>query len=360
MDRAKVRIDARGITRACYGLALLGHFTRTMRRWAFSAPCLCLGLCTHTTDASAHADAKRAPEHLTSPARATLRGHSSFARHALIFDNMLALRTTPWGAVNRFALGYRRQFIDKSAPLFADTYFAAKATTSITPTFALAGARVEFAPLAIVRLAFTQQFVGYFGNLGNLQSFADPRAETSPQALRENRKAGRSYASWGYVTQIEWILQARLKQWIARNEVTSQFSLLQVRAGDRMFFDRLLDLATPNHGWSHTNNFDVFFERRPGQMFGLRSTTIASHFAAQHQVPGTGNKPFNAWIERVGPAWLQKLPLRTKRASTVTSVFALVQWHLIHPYRTGQSVSAAIPTISAGVIVSGELWRSKP
>ena len=37
------------------------------------------------------------------------------------------------------------------------------------------------------------------------------------------------------------------------------------------------------------------------------------------------------------------------------SVFSLIQWHITHPYRTGEDVNQAVPYFALGLSVTGSL-----
>ena len=275
----------------------------------------------------------------------------------LVFDNMLALRVAPYGLVNRFSLALRRDLSSRNEPLFSDSHIALRAVVSATPTFLQGGGRLEIQPLAVIKIGLSAQRIFYFGNLGNLQSAGDASADFSPDTLIANQRAELSYSAGGNVFSGDILLQAKVGNLVVRNEAALQWSAIDLRMGDTVYFDRLLDSAVFNEGWVLTSNADVLYLATPRLYLGARYTLIEPTIGGRRRAVLQDDLVPIDTIQRLGPALLFDFSENDANNSRRWSVFLLTQWHLMHPYRRGQEVSAGVPSVMAGVILSSDLWR---
>lgn len=280
------------------------------------------------------------------------------ARHRIVYDNLLAARTSPLGLVNRFSLGYRRQLIRRPGALFAESQGSAKLRSNITPAFVTAGPRLEIQPLTILRFAASYQFVQYFRTFGTLQSFPDARAEHSQALLDRRRDAGEHYAARGHQIDLSVLTQAKVGPVIMRNESIFRWSAMDLSEGDRVFHDKLLDTLVPNRGITYIHDFDLLFDLPRRIKVGARWNVVAPMYRAQHFADGQDRvNDFNGPVHRLGPAFLIELFDRPGQRFNQPSLFVLTLWHLRHRYRTGAEFSAAVPTVMAGMLFNGDLWR---
>ncbi|MEE9385684.1 MAG: hypothetical protein V3V08_19920 [Nannocystaceae bacterium] len=276
-------------------------------------------------------------------------------RNRWVYENLSAARVAPAGLVDRVQLGYRRQLVPRASPLWRESQASLKLDTTLTPAYVTLGPTIAVQPLTVVRVSASYQWVNYFGNFGNLQSYTTPLAGHSSAARTAAQKAGLSYATTGHQINLASMLQGRYGPAIVRAELNMRWVALGLRPGDRVHFDQYVDTIIPDHGFTAVMDADGLWELEGGWLLGARYSLVAPLFQAKHYNLGEVRPPRGVAIFRLGPAVLYRLFQRPGAAFDEPSLFAIAQWHLRHPYRTGEEVPAAIPTVMAGFMFKGDL-----
>ncbi len=295
-----------------------------------------------------------------SPAETNRGWRPQAGPNLLHYDNLVAVRMNPIGVVNLFRLGYRRVLWTRPGQLFEGTYADIKAQAFLNPAYARVGPLVEVMPLAIVRLSARYTYAGYWNAFGLLQSFPSATADASPSDLRDNADAGETYATGGHVVTLQGLVQARFLGVALRDEVTAQWSKLDLRDGDVVFHEQFFDLLVPNAGWVFVNDLDLFYTFDFGLVVGARYTVTHAVYENRHfapaEVPSNPNTPHH----RVGPAVLYTFFRRPGARFDNLTFILLAQWWARHRYRTGQDVHAAYPYLVLGLGFDGQLWPTRP
>lgn len=276
-------------------------------------------------------------------------------RHRLIYRNFTAGRVNPPGLVNETTLGYRRQFVARNSPLFLDSFALVGGHAYVTPAFVRVGPTVEFQPLAALNLGVTYDFVGAFGNLGQIQSFASPTDRAGPDEFSDNKAAGRHYATWGHLVTLSALLQAKVKRIVLRTSTKAYWSDLRLRNGDRVYYDQSLDIVVPDRGWSIINETDFIYLFDKGLRLLVRHSLTHAFYERRHFMPGEPVSQPNGPTSRLGPAVAFTFFDRPGVRFNKPTVFLLSQWWLRHRWRTGEQVSAGIPYAAVGFAFEGDL-----
>jgi len=142
------------------------------------------------------------------------------------------------------------------------------------------------------------------------------------------------------------------------------FHDMDLREGDRVWYDQYLDLLIPGTGWTLANDLDVLWQIPMDEdgamlMLGARYTVATPLYAATDFLPGESQEHENGPFHRLGPMFVYTFFDRPGAAFNKPSLIAIVSWHLAHRYRTGADTSQALPYAVLAFAFTGELWRAQ-
>jgi len=263
----------------------------------------------------------------------------------LYLESLFAGRVNPKGLQERVAVSYRRRLFNGESILVKDTYLSVGPVVTLTPGFVSGGAQVQFMPLAVLRLTARYEAIGFFGAFGQLLAFEDEAVNFGPE-VRDALGAGTS--AGGSIWTFEGLVQMKLGGIAVRNNFIGMRSDIGVPAGTTTWFDQRTDLLVAAHGWSWTNDADLLLQPGGGLTVGGRWSSAQ----AFHELDRT---PAAKTTHRVGPIVAYTLYNKPGAAFNTPTFFLLSQWHVAHPYRSGQEVSSALPNIAFGFAFTGDL-----
>ncbi len=280
------------------------------------------------------------------------------ARKATIPKNRLThssatfARVNPLGLIEQAQLGWRHRMLDKPASnvLFGDTYTLLGATARLSPAFARGGLHAEISPVAVFKAWVDLEGVAYFGTFDQITSFDDPSPAYDDDSL-DALAAGQPTGGW--VLTGGAVLQAKAGPVAVRSTFQATRFALDLPAGDTWFYDQIWDRLAPNESFMFLNDADVlgvFEHARVGARWtwtGAADQPAESLAAMGHHRVG----PLFAWQFREGPPGT-----RFNRPT----FFALTQWWLAHPYRTGAAQPQALPMVALGFAFQGDLLGPPP
>jgi hypothetical protein len=112
-------------------------------------------------------------------------------------------------------------------------------------------------------------------------------------------------------------------------------------------------------GWVGQNETDVVYLWTSSFIVGLRYTLTIAWYPSDAYGPGEPQDNPNTPINKLGPvaAW-QFLQSDRGLIQRGNLLFA-AQWYLTHRYRTGDTVSGALPFLGLALVFSGDLVRSR-
>lgn len=282
-------------------------------------------------------------------------------RHRVYYKNLLAARLNPLGLEDRIELGYALRLWDSPSILWRDAFVGIALTPTLSPAVSRLGATLSFKPVAVLLVSASAYWVKWFGTFEYLQSYAWAHAEFSDTALDRGEELGLNYDTQGF--EAEFQIQALAKVWqiVLRNDLKFYYDDMSLRGADRLFYNIRIDHLVPDEGWSLTNDTDLVWLSDFGLVAGLRTTVTHAFYRDADFLPtedpdDTDNTP----TVRLGPlvAWIIDDDLH--RAFDRPTVLAVVNWWLVHRYRTGEDVEQAIPYFVLGFSFEGELWASQP
>lgn len=309
------------------------------------------------TETTAPGDLKTPPPHDGSPRAA--RRPVWMPPHRLVYRNFTAARVGPLGLVNETTLGYRAQLVRKATRLFTDSYALVAAKAFLTPAFVRIGPVVEIQPLAVLNFGASYDFVGTFGNLGQLQSYPSAADRSGPDEFQRNDDAGRNYRTRGHLVSLWGLLQGRVKNVVVRTATRALWSSFKLRKGDRVYYDQALDIPMGNRGWAILNETDLIY-MFPKLRLAVRHSLTHAFYERKHFAPGEPVSQPNGPTSRLGPAVAYTFFDRPGTRFNRPTVFALSQWWLQHRWRTGAERHAAIPYAAIGFAFEGDIVPYRP
>lgn len=280
-------------------------------------------------------------------------------RHRLVFSNVLVLRLNPVGMAAQVRLGYQLRLFDttvRQGPLFRDTFLFLGISPRINPTSINLGPAIEIQPLSMFNLRVAFEFISFFSTLGLLQSFSSPVDEYDDRLLRDcastdrvvlQARCGgasepRNYKASGLHLMIEPLLQAKFGPIAIRNKLSFEYWYLHARAGDRVFYDIILDTLAPRNGWVMANDLDVLFVSMFGLTAGLRYSVVQPLYRAADFRPGEESVHDNGH-QRLGPLIAFTFFDRGYTGFNKPTLLLIMGWYLDHRYRGGQAPAGVLP-----------------
>ncbi|MBN1532075.1 MAG: hypothetical protein JXA20_05380 [Spirochaetes bacterium] len=239
-------------------------------------------------------------------------------RLRLCLSSLTVGRYNPLGLSVQHRLMYSLRLFDSSSPLFRDTFIALGPSLKINPTNLKAGPLLEFQPLALVHLRLGYEFVRFFGTSGHLQSFPFREVPYSDSYHDHHRNLG--YAASGHRYFIEPALQMKAGPVAARTIFTLEWWSVDLRRGDRFFYDPTLDSILPTGELVWANDTDLLYI--DGRLIlGVRWSSVFPGSRRYHMRVG----PVVAWSFNTDDYSLLNRP----------TVLLVLGWYLRHPSRGG-------------------------
>lgn len=268
----------------------------------------------------------------------------------LYYSNSVFARGNPLGLIDVFRIGWRHRLSDKDSLLLRDTSTFVAASVIATPAWARVGAYAEVQPIALLRVFADVSAIGYFGTFDQALSWDDPSARYSDQTIAA--EGDRARPTTGWVATVGGTLQAKAGPIAIRS--TAQASRFDIDIDDDVvFYDQYWDRLAPNKGLMLLNDLDVLYVRGDLRL-GSRYTTTLN---LTDRVEGADGSLTH---HRVGPLIAYQLGTKPHgSAFNRPTVFALAQWWVQHPYRTGEEQPAGLPLIAAGFAFDGDLIPGK-
>jgi hypothetical protein len=289
-------------------------------------------------------------------------------QHRFFHRSLLAVRVNPLGLFYDGRFGYRLRLYRSEKTALRDNHLGIGLAPVVSPAFMRVGPFIEFTPATFLTLWGTVTFVQYFGTfdlaasfpsagsgLDGQNSFSDATIRTRSQPVGNPVD---NYLANGWEVTLGVDLQAKVGPMILRNKMRFVRPEMKLRAGDRIIYDQLYDVAAPNYGWYWTNDLDVLWQGIQNKLVaGARFTATVPFNDARHFEPGEAQEARNAMM-RVGPFVGYTFFSRDGAGFNNPTIFLLAQWWLLHRYRAGQEVSQALPLMGVGFQFTGDFVHS--
>ena len=288
-------------------------------------------------------------------------------QHRIVYRDLTLFRWNPIGLISDARITYRLRLYESEKLAFRDNFLGVGIAPAVSGGFLRGGPMIEFQPATFLQLWGIYEFVGYFGAFNFLQSYptADSTRVNYSDSELERRgdlpkgDPAKNYATTG--TQVLFGANAQFKfgPVVVRDQIRFGRANMDLRAGDRTYYDIFYDLLTGNRGFWMANDADLLFQALDSRLtVGLRYSMGQAFYRPEHFDTADDQAKAPGAIHRAGPlaAWTFKKP---DGAALEPTVLLVLNWWLKSPYRTGQDVSQAVPYIVAALNITGDLLPQK-
>lgn len=285
-------------------------------------------------------------------------------KHSITYTSLLAVRVNPLGLEERLWIGYQYRLYDKSKTILNGSNLGIFFRPVVSPAVTLIGLTLQVQPAAVLRLRATYSYVAYFGSFQFFQSFQSPHDDFSDTRLSAMADRGQNYQTTGSQVELEALIQARVKKLVFRSSTNANYNMMNMRGDDKLFYAIRQDVLVANNAWMLYNDTDLLWmqplngPRHATILAGARASFIMPFYPDSVYGPGDIQDNPNGPIVRVGPELgyiFYDRPERNPRFNRPT-LLLVPQWNVVHPWRTGRDVAAAIPTTVLAFVFTGQLW----
>ena len=279
--------------------------------------------------------------------------------HRIVHRNTFALRYNPLGLLYDGRFSYRLRLYQSEGKALRDNFIGVGLAPTLSPAFLRVGPFVEFNPASMFGLWGAIQFVQYFGSFDLAQGFAGAQSDFSDTAIRLAR--GTNYAANGYEVTLGANFQAKVWNIIVRSQARLIYGNLNLRPGQRTYYDQFYDVLMPNQGWMFVNDLDLLYQTLENKLIaGARYTATAPLYdPARHFDPAYADVAVDNSMHRVGPFVGYTFKIEDGAAFNNPTVFLLIQWWIKHRFRTGADTSGALPLMGVGFQMTGDFLSIK-
>ena len=282
-----------------------------------------------------------------------------------VHRNSLFLRWNPIGFIYDARFIYRQRLYYEDSEALSDNFVGIGLAPSASPAFVRLGAYVEFQPLSLLTLWANYEVIGYTGLFNFLQSFPSADSDFRDSKLSELGRLPAGDPAKNYpTTGTQLLLVANFQVRLGNVAVRSQFRAMRpdmnLRSGDRVFYDIFYDILAPNRGWMMTNDADVMWQSDLGPKneqltLGLRHTWTQAFYGPEHFESGVAQADPNTPMHRLGPLLAYTFFQENRRWFNAPTIFVALQWWLSHRFRLGADSPQAVPLIAVGFSMNGDI-----
>ena len=278
------------------------------------------------------------------------------------YSNQVALRYNPLGLQEELYFGYKRKLYDQptSNLLFGKSFIWTGLITRASPQFLQAGGFVRTSPIALLEINAALLRTMALTEAAKLPDYYTQGTLDAVQRTSSPRSPAGDIIGGGWQASIQARLQAKVGHFAIRS--TNLFRYFELTPeGDRLssdlFYDQTLDVLTPHKSWVYQNDVDALYaDSSKPWVVGARYTYVKPLTEANDE---RVDDSAMYSIQRAGLlfAWKFDAPptaagLEAKRKH---ALIVLSQWHLEHPYRTGQSMNQLIPYFAVVYALNGRI-----
>lgn len=277
----------------------------------------------------------------------------------IVQKNTFAIRYNPLGLLYDGRFSARLRLYESDSKALRDNFVGLGLAPTASPAFLRIGPYLEFNPASVFGVWGALQAVKYFGTFNLVQGFPSARSDFSDSAIKENA-ANKSAAS-GWELTLGANFQVKVESVVVRSQARLVRGSLDLRPGERVYYDQFYDVAAPNRGWFFTNDLDVVWQGFDNRFIGgaRYTATLPFYDRDRHFDPADAERTADNGMHRVGPFLGWTLHAEDGRAFNTPTLFVLVQWWLKSRFRTGQDVSQAVPLFGVGFQFTGDFLPVK-
>jgi hypothetical protein len=226
----------------------------------------------------------------TEAATATPPVLPQIAARRLVLNSLNIFRWNPIGLESQNRFGWQQKLYEGHSRATNDNFWFAGTYVRLNPASVRAAAMVEVQPVALFNLRLSAERLQYYGNFTFLQSRPSANDDLSDAEMKRNATGALgNYAGGGYHVSVEPTLQAQVGPIVVRNKAFFGYFDMDLRAGDRVWYEPTLDVPVPDRGWVFANDADVLYRRQVGEAMlslGVRYSLVRPWYQSNHLLAG--------------------------------------------------------------------------
>jgi hypothetical protein len=274
------------------------------------------------------------------------------SQHRVLYTNTTGVRYNSLGAATILDVTYKYRLYNNNDILWRDAYLGISQTTYATPAAIRTGFRLEIQPIAVLKFSLSYLYIKTYGAFHLTRSFQSATSGAS----RSELKAADMYSTFGHQVKADVLLQAKAGRFAIMSTTSFIYNDLQLQDGHVVFYSGLLDIMAPNHSWVLNNDTNLVYVTDSNMFFGLNFNLTHSFFNSGHFQNADHDEAPNSTIVRLGPLFAMQLADNYGKYITKPTFVVILNWWLLHAYRTGQDVDQAVPFVLSGIRFHGELF----
>jgi hypothetical protein len=288
-------------------------------------------------------------------------------RYRILATNILGGSYNSEGVEEQLRLGAQMRLYESKSPAFRDNFVFLGINPRVNPTATRIGPSFEIQPLSVFNLKVNLEFVDYFGSLATIQSFPSALDDFSASARERNKEQGNHYPAKGARFSITPFFQVKVGPIVLRNRFTFEYFAIDLKGGDRVFYEPAFDTLVAGHGKMLSDDLDLFYihDLPAGGFFshgriaaGVRYSAAKPVFDSNDFRPGEDRSRERDEMQRVGPIVAFSLFDDGFSKFHEPTIVAMAQWYAAHPNRTGRDMDQAVPYLVLAFIFQSDVWTS--
>ena len=276
-------------------------------------------------------------------------------RHRLVYENFMLLRYNALGGEEMPTIAYRLRLFNKTGPMWEDAHLGIRLHPGVSLAQTRLGVTAVFKPVGLFSLYGGYYYNIWYGSFGNLRSYSSPASEYFvPDDFNGVEGA---VDSVGHEALVGARVVAAVGPFVFSNNIAFYWTRMNLRDGDRYYFQPRHDMLVENNGWFFTNDTDVGFISPVGLTAAARLSLVHAFYdkaelsdaekkAAQLTTPTIRLGPLLSYVFFDAPQ---------ARFNKPTLIF-MCSWWLRNRYRTGDSVHQGIPLLVLAFKFEGDIW----
>jgi hypothetical protein len=289
---------------------------------------------------------------LAPEARAATETPPPLPESRLYLTDLTILRVNPMGLETQMRLGYQRRLYDAESLALRDNFVYGGTYVRLSPAAVRTAGVFEAQPVSLLNLRFSVEYLRYFGTSGYLQSAPTTEADFSDSALADAEAS--AYSTGGLHATFEPLLQVKFGPVAVRSRALVGYFDMDLRAGDRVWYEGTLDAPLPGNGLTFANDLDVLYLTDFGLTAGTRYSAVVPQYSKAQSPGGTDTSH-----HRVGLLAAYTFFDEGYTAFNKPTVVLITSWYLKHRYRTGADVPRAVPYVVAGFAFTSDLLDAR-
>lgn len=250
---------------------------------------------------------------------------------------------------------YAHRLYDSNSKALENNFVAGTAGVTFSGGILRPVIAVDVQPMSILTLGAAYNPTYYWNSFGLGQSYPSPNSDYGSGLFKQpNDGPGGKYAFYVHQLTLSGSLQARVGSVVMRNAARATLASASLHDGDRLFYDPGYDTIVYKNGWVAQNDTDLGYEVPKTVVVGARHSLVLAVYPDGAFLPGEAHHNPNTPTSRVGPFASYTLFADRGGLFDTAKLTLIAQWYIEHRFRTGQSISGAVPLAALAFTVSSE------